>query len=70
MNHDIAHCDAQYYIFDKHGECKERSCALRTKCKRHKAYLDLKSDEKYPVTYISAYECVIKDHELYCEEKE
>ena len=69
MSHDIAHCDAQYYIFDKHGEYKERSCALRTKCKRHKEYLDLKGNDEIPVAYISAYECVTKNHKLYWEDK-
>lgn len=70
MNHDLAHCDSQYYILNKHGEYKERFCSKRMKCKRYKAYLDLKGDEKYPTTYISSYECVTKKHKLYWEDKE
>jgi hypothetical protein len=38
------------------------------KYKRYKAYLDLKGDEKYPITYISSYECVTKKHKLYWED--
>lgn len=70
MNRDLEHCDAQYYIFDKYGECKERSCELRTICKRHKAFLELKGDETSPIAFISAYECVTKGHKLYWEEKQ
>lgn len=70
MNHDLSHCDSQYYIFNKHGECEERFCSLRTKCKRYKAYLGLNSNEKNPIAFISAYECVTRKHKLYWEDKE
>ena len=68
MNHDLTHCDAQYYIYDKHGEYKERFCSKRTKCKRYNAYLDLKGDESFPVSFMSAKICVTKRHNLYMEE--
>lgn len=64
-NHDIAHCNAQYYIFNKYGECEERHCSLKKKCKRHKAFLDLNGDETSPIAFISAYECVTRRHKLY-----
>lgn len=70
MNRDITHCDAQYYIFNKYGECEERFCTLKKKCKRHKAHLELKGDEMSPVAWISAYECVHHKHKLYWEEKQ
>lgn len=81
MNYDIAHCDAQYYIFNKYLEYEERHCSLRNKCKRHKAYMDLYSDEAYaymdlngdetsPIAFIDALECIRNKHKLYCEDKE
>lgn len=72
MNHDLAHCDAQYYMCNKkYNEYTERFCRLRKKCKRYKTYLDLNGKEKkFPITFISAYECVTKKHKLYWEDKE
>lgn len=70
MNRDFAHCDAQYYIFNKHGEYEERFCSLRNKCKRYKDCLELNGDETSPVAWISAYECVHNKHKLYWEEKQ
>lgn len=72
MNHDIAHCDSQYYILSKQGEYVERFCSKRMKCKRYKAYLDLSNNihERTIVAFISTYECLIHKHKLYLEDKE